>query len=76
MTHFTAGLAGDMRPVGVLGLDEDNPFGANFLAEEVEDVLLKVLRPDIGVRLVGILEGVPSSTQLNVIILFFTINVK
>lgn len=57
---FPAGLVGVRRPVGVRGLEEERPLsGVVFLGVVV--VIVSVFRPDIGVRRVGILDGVPSS---------------
>lgn len=57
--YLPAGLAGEIRPVGVLGLELDVPF--NFLGA-IEDVV--AFLPDNGVRLVGIREGVASSNNI------------
>lgn len=55
--YLVAGLAGDINPVGVLGLEPDPLIF--FLAEERVDVL----RPEVVGVLLGILDGVASSTK-------------
>lgn len=53
--YLRAGLAGERRPLGVLGL-EPVPFTVLFLADDK----VAELKPEVGV-LLGILEGVSSA---------------